>query len=65
VALLEKPSSGTLKVKRLELKLFGRKKTGLDYFMAVCEFGNESEDNKTGFYCTVMCGKWSTWKHSN
>jgi hypothetical protein len=27
VALLEKPSSGTLKVKRLELKLFGRKKT--------------------------------------
>ena len=33
-----------------EVSLHG-KKTGLDNFMAICEFGDESEDNKTGFYC--------------
>jgi hypothetical protein len=33
-----------------EVSLHG-KKTGLDNFMAIYEIGDESEDNKTRFYC--------------
>jgi len=30
------------------------KKTGLDSFMAIYEFGDESGGNKTGFYCILL-----------
>jgi len=29
------------------------KKMGLDNFMAICEFDDESGGNKTGFYCNM------------
>jgi hypothetical protein len=32
------------------------KKTGLDNFMAICEFGDELGGNKTGLYCIYCIG---------
>jgi hypothetical protein len=40
-----------MRVWRYNKIFFHGKKTGLDNFMAICEFGDEFGGNKTGFYC--------------